>query len=154
MTGIAIYLFIVILFSRSGERHDALRQRINAIGAKNAKLSVDDEINKPLSERIIKPIIKSLARKSKKPLASANTVINEKELAQKKKLNQAGISLTAEEYGVVRLLVIGGSAALLAVIAIVLSGSVAYAFFGAAAGFFVGYAGMRFFLVGSIKRRN
>lgn len=156
--GIAIYLFIVVLFSRSGEQRDILRRRIGAIGSKiNARYALDDEINKPFSERFLRPMIRSLARKadSKNNTSSdANSNKNHKANFQKKMLYQAGFTLTPVEYGIIRLFVIVGAAVLFAIIALVLSGSAKNVLPGAAAGLFIGYTVMRFFLTSSIKNRK
>jgi tight adherence protein C len=155
--GLAIYLFIVILFSRSGERRDTLMRRINTINSMtNTHPAANEEMSKPFTERFLKPMIRSLAKKSGNKNSSAGTNANKSRKAdlQKKMLNQAGFTMTTAEYGVVRLLVIGGFAVLLAVITLILSGSFKNAFLGAAAGLFIGYTGMRFFLTSTIKKRK
>lgn len=158
ITGIAVYLLIVTLFSHIGERHDTLKRRIGAIGGKaNAQTSADEERNKPFSERFIKPIISSLAKKADKKnnsTADANSKKNRQTSLLKKMLNQAGFTITAVEYGIIQLFVIVGSLILFALIALLLSGSLKYTLLGASAGLFLGYAGMRFFLTRSISNRK
>ena len=154
---IAIYLLIVILFSRTGERRDTLRRRIDAFTRKsNAVLTSKEEMSKPFSERFFKPIIASLAKKSdsKNSSADVSSKKNRQVNLLKKMLNQAGITLSAAEYGIIRLFVIVGVSVLIALVTLVLSKSTQYALLGAVAGLYFGYAGMRFSLTSSIKKRK
>lgn len=153
--GLAIYLFFVILFSRSGERRDTLRRRIDTIGSKaNTQSISDEEKNKSFSERILKPMISSLAKKSANKNSTVNSNKSRHVDLQKKNLNLAGFSLTPAEFGIIRLFVIGGAALLMALLALIISGSLKNALLGASIGLFVGYTGMRFFLTRSIKKRK
>ncbi|MEL4106863.1 type II secretion system F family protein [Oscillospiraceae bacterium WX1] len=152
--GIVIYLLIVILFSRSGEQRDILRRRIDMIDSKtNAKFTPDEEMGKPFSERFLKPIIRSLAKKIGSD-TSADAKKNRQANLQKKMLYQAGFTFTPAEFGIIKLLVISGTAILLALIILALSRSPKNALLGAAAGLFIGYTGMRFFLTSAIKKRK
>lgn len=153
--GLAIYLFFVILFSHSGERRDTLRRRIDTIGSMaHMQPTADEEKNKSFSERILKPMISSLAKKSVNKNSAANSNKSRKNDLQKQNLNQAGFTLTPAEFGIIRLFVIGGAALLLALLALLLSGSSKNALLGGFAGLFAGYTGIRFFLTRSIKKRK
>ena len=157
ITGTAIYLLILILFSPFGERKDTLRRRIEAINHKKTQYALGEEIEKPFSERFLKPMIKSLAKKagnSKDAAEEGNSKKNLQANLQKKMLNQAGFAITVAEYRIIRLLVIGGLAALFGLATIAFTGSFRNALLAAAVGLFFGYAGIRFFLTKTIKKRK
>ena len=157
MAGIAVYLLVTILFYRIGSNHDTVKRRLDGI-ANNAKTSfvLDEDINKPLSERIFKPLLKALAGKLGKSgkAHNPNSEKNKRLAYLKKQLGQAGFGLTASEYGIIRLLVLSGLGLLLALLAFSLGAEPAYVLFAAAVGLFIGSAGMRFFLKRAITNRK
>lgn len=156
--GTAVYLFITSLFARIGERQDTLRRRLETIrGSKSAATAADEERNKPFSQRFFKPIISALAKKTDKRRGAAsesNPQSSHKETMRKKMLGQAGFAVTAAEYAVIELFVIGGLSVLFALFALIIGGSFRFLLLGAVAGMFIGYTGMRFHLTGTITKRK
>lgn len=158
LAGITVYLIIVILFHKVGTQHDTVRRRLEHIGnsAKNQPI-INEEINKPLSERIFKPLLKSLTGKLIRPKAATDFANGEKGRQTgpvKKMLNQAGFSITAAEYEIIRLFVIIGCSVLFAAATLALQAQAPVVIMSAFLGLFLGYSGMRFFLTRSITKRK
>ncbi len=157
LAGVAIYLLIVLLFSRRGEYHDTIRRRLEAVGTAQKKAFMPDEdISKPLSERFFKPLFRSMAtRLAGNRRNNGSTGDDSRQTARlKKMLAQAGFGIGAAEYSVIRLLAILFSAVVFTVLPLTLGASAGGALFGAAIGFFLGYVFMRFFLVKAIAKRK
>ncbi len=156
ISGLAIYLFIVIVFSHQGEYRDTIRRRLDSVGkTKQKSFKADEEITKPISERFFKPLFRSMISKlvSKKD-NNTDADKNRQTTKLKKMLAQAGFSISAAEYSVIRLLVILVSTAIFMALPLIFGASANGAFFGTSIGFFVGYVIMRFLLVKSITRRK
>lgn len=158
LIGITIYLFIIIFFHHGGEYQDTIKRRLDQVNNVQAKsFQVNEDINKPLSERFLKPLLKSMAdklSKSKTDDDSSNPGKSRQMSVLKKKLNQAGFTITAAEYSVIRLLLILVAAVLFAFLALAFGADVVSTFFSAATGLFVGYIIMRYFLMSAITKRK
>jgi tight adherence protein C len=158
LAGMTVYLLILIMFHKRGAHHDTIRRRLGSVN-NSGKMSfvLDEDINKPLSERIFKPILKSLANRfgqTRKMPYDPNSDQSKKISNLRKMLSQSGLGMTVSEYGIIRLLVIAGLAVLLSLVAFGLGADLSTVFFAAAVGLFLGYAGMRFVLKRSISKRK
>lgn len=155
--GLFIYFLFILAFRNLGERFDTIRRRLGYIdNSVKSSLVLNEELNKPLSERFLKPILKSITDVINKPKNSSDE--NSKKIQQtnklKKMLNQAGFAIGVAEYNVIRLMVIFGLAIFFAILVSILDASVSGILLGAMIGLFIGYAGMRFFLTNSITKRK
>lgn len=102
--GLFLYSFIVLCFGRSAARSDAVRNRLFALGQEvtRAYASENDELSKPFSDRVIRPVIHRLSMMLASLVPAANSGnANEK---QKKMLLQAGWTISVEEYTVLQLM--------------------------------------------------
>jgi tight adherence protein C len=156
LIGIAVYLFIVLVFRRRGEYRDTIRRRLDTVGSAQKKPFVTDEdISKPFMERIFKPLFKSMTVKLVRPGKKDESPEKSRQAGRlRKMLAQAGFGFSTAEYGVIRLFVILLSAAVFCALALALGAAASGAFFGAAVGFFTGYVLMRFVLTRSITKRK
>lgn len=156
LLGISVYLLIVIIFQPVGERLDTVKRRLEFIGNAKKTIVLNEEMTKPLSERFIKPLLKSMAEKIS--ISDKNGDANSFRIRQanklKKMLSQAGLELSAAEYGVVRMLVIFGLAGLFGLLALAMHATLINVFLLAFIGLFIGYVGLRFFLASTITKRK
>lgn len=161
--GILVYSVIAILLQNKGVQVDSVRRRLDSISNNGSKKAfvMDEELGKPLLDRFIKPILKSVAEKMTKFIpksnieeAQANPAKNKQTNQLKKMLMQAGLTVSAAEYSVIRLFAIMATALLFSVAGIVIKipwTSVMLAFL---AGIFFGYTVMRYFLSMQITKRR
>ncbi len=158
MLGITIYLLVLMVGHSSGMYRDSVRRRLDVVGGtKNKTFVVDEDISKPLSERIFKPLIKSAAtRMSRRNKNDDDAIATENpRLAKlKKMLKQAGLGLSAAEFKLIRMLVVIGAGVVLGVFALLLGGDMSLMLLAMIAGLFVGFTGVRFYLTRAITKRR
>ena len=158
LTGLAIYLFVVLLFGRRGEYHDTIRRRLDTVSnTQKQTFKVDEDITKPLSERFIKPFFKSMASKlaNKRKKHDTGDANKSRQAAKlKKMLIQAGFAMSDSEYSLVRLIVIIATGSIFTGLTLALDSDAGGVFFAACIGIFAGYIIMRFHLVNSIAKRK
>lgn len=162
--GILIYSLTVAVFEHAGRQADTVRRRLDSIG-NNAQKSyiADEEMSKPISERLFKPMLKSLGERLSRirsPGTNAGganaggTARNRQEDKLDTMLIQAGFTLNAAEYNAIRLLVIGGTTLLFALLAAALKAGSVRMFLAALFGFFMSYTVMRYHLTLTITQRR
>ena len=121
LIGIAIYLLVTLLFSRRGIYRDTVRRRLDTVGdSQKKKFEANEDISKPIFERLFKPLFKSMAEKlaasNKKDTAAGK---NRPPSKLKKMLAQAGFGLSEAEYSIIRLFIIILSTALFTTIPLI-----------------------------------
>lgn len=164
--GIVIYCVIIILMQKRGAQNDSVRRRLDVIcNVSNKKtVIVDEELGKPFLERFVKPALKSLTEKLSKLIPKSkeesqdakksNSDSKNQTNSLKTKLMQAGFTISAAEYSVIRLFVILGCALLFAVIGIVAKLPFGSVLLVLLTGMFFGYTVMRYFLSMQITKRR
>lgn len=156
--GLFVFAFITLAFSSSGARYDSVRRRVSSVMEKTQKADMlDEEMSKPLWERLIKPMLKSLSLKLEKYIPKKPDSKNKAKKQQYEKLKkmvwQAGLNVSASEYSLIRMIVIIGTAALFGGVPAAAGfgrRSILTAFFGAYAAFTV----LRFDLTSRISKRR
>jgi tight adherence protein C len=150
---VIVFSLLLIIFNKFGLDYDRVKTRLYALANDDKKEILDDELNKPLSERFITPILDSIVKLLAKFLPETSDD-NQKSENLRKMLRQAGMTLMPSEYSAIRLIVIAGCAVLFLVIGIVLKLSKLYVIvmplFGAYAAFVV----LRFNLMSRISSRR
>lgn len=160
--GILIYCVIVILLQKRGAQYDSVQRRLDVIcNVAKKTIIVDEELGKPLIDRFVKPALKSLTEKLSKlapKKEDAQSQQNSDSKSQinnlKKMLMQAGFTISAAEYSVIRLFVILGCALLFAVTGIVMEIPLGSVILAAFTGMFFGYTATRYFLTIQITKRK
>jgi Flp pilus assembly protein TadB len=156
--GILVFSLLLVRFAPGALQNDEIKQRVIVItnSAKRGNV-LDEEMNKPLSERVIKPLVNSLILLIKNFLpekSSQKGVGYQKTDKLKKQLRQAGIHLDRSEYQAVQILVAATGAILLGIFALVLSSRIHISLIAALVGAYAGYVGLRFNLTKRISNRH
>lgn len=156
--GVFIFAMTVLMCGSKGARKDRVRKRVSDIINSDAKYRIyDEDLSKPLYARLIKPFLKSLSAKLAK-LAPKQKLFKTKagkpqSEKLKKQLRQAGISLSVDEYSIIRILVIFGTAVLFTLFAAYL-GLGYRAVFGAVFGAYAAFAALHLNLTLKISGRR
>ncbi len=154
--GVCVFCLIMLALYSYGARNDIVRRRVTGVLTTRKKISViEEELDKPISERFFKPLVKSISNKLNRNSNNAQNSETKRKSQErlKKMLRQAGLSIGVSEYEVLRLLVIVGAAILLTVIFLLL-GLGGRALLGTLLGIYGGYAFMRFNLTSRITNRR
>jgi len=156
--GIFVFAIVLMLLKHSGEEKDAFQNRLDKIGGKASKnIYLDEDMNKPLSERVIKPITNKFVEGIRKlsPQASSDADPGDERTAKMKKLlRQAGVKFTVSEYQVFRMVVLLATALLLAIIVYIVSRNILYGLLAAAVGVYFAYVILRFQLTSKVTSRK
>jgi tight adherence protein C len=147
---------------KRGAQYDSVQRRLDVIcNVAKKTIIVDEELGKPLLDRFVKPALKSLTEKLSKlalKKEDAQSQQNNDSKSQinnlKKMLMQAGFTISAAEYSVIRLFVILGCALLFAVTGIVMEIPVGSVILAAFTGMLFGYTATRYFLTIQITKRK
>lgn len=158
---VAVFVFsvIILLLGSKGANRDLVRKRVSDILNDDTRKAAlyDEDLNKPIYERLLKPYITSLSTKIAKLTQKGRRSDNDnKKLRsdkQKKKLRQAGMSMSLEEYSLLRLFIIVGAAVVFGLISVSL-GLGSRAVLGVIFGLYAGYTVLRMNLTLSISRRR
>ena len=154
--GLFIFSIVTIALGAYGYRRDAIKRRLSdVVGRSNELDPLREELNKPLSERFIMPLIKSLSAKMA-PKDSEIKKDDKKRLQQekmKKMLRQAGLGVSVSEYSLIRVLVIAGFAAAAGITGALLGFGIR-SLLGLIIGIYAGYVIMRFYLTSRISKRR
>ncbi|MPM05765.1 hypothetical protein SDC9_52060 [bioreactor metagenome] len=156
--GALIFSLILLSLGAYGERRDLVSRRVSSVLNNSQKVNIlDEELSKPLSERLIKPLLKAFFSKIEKyAIKNSNTESNTKKQKSnklKKMLHQAGMSISVSEYSFIRLIVIVSTAALFGIISIAVGLSMR-SVLGVVFGIYVGYTVVRFQLASKISKRR
>jgi len=152
--GVFLFAAVTLLLSAHGARHDLVRRRVSKIVDKDKRINIlDEELNKPLSERFIRTLSSKLKKYAVKSSYFEKDAKNQHSNMLKKMLRQAGMSISVSEYSFIRFIAIAGTAALFGTISMLL-GHGLRATLGVLLGFYAGYAFMRFRLSAKISKRR
>lgn len=153
--GVFLFAAVTLIFRPVGERYDLVKRRVSGVLQTDRKKDIlDEELSKPLSERILRPAIKALSSKFAKYSESSERSGKKKQSSQlRKMLHQAGMSINVSEYSFLRFAI--------AMICGLLFGTISF-FLGfgirsillALLGIYAGYAFMRFRLTSQITNRR
>lgn len=156
--GVFVFAMVLMMLKHSGEERDAFQNRLDKIGGKSKKnVYLDEDMNKPLSERVIKPITNKFVEGIRKlsPQAAADADPGDVRTAKMKKtLRQAGMKFTVGEYQVFRMVVLLATALLLAIVVYIISRNILFALLAAALGVYFAYVILRFQLTSKVSSRK
>lgn len=149
---ILLFSLIVLCFGRKASELDAVQARLTNLTkeANRAYMVDDEEWNKPFADRVVRPIIHRLSQM----LLPARSRENGSSEHQKRLLQQAGWTISVEEYMVLQMILMASCGLLGVMAAFLLKVDVVhiilYGVFGAAAA----YAGLRYFCTTAANSRK
>ncbi|MBR0600014.1 type II secretion system F family protein [Sinanaerobacter chloroacetimidivorans] len=156
--GMLIYTLIFIKLSSYGQQKDLIKKRLHSVADHKKNFSLDEELSKPLSERIFKPLFKNILQGIRRFIPEERTANGKAQSSQsiklKKQLRQAGIKISVNEYHLVRLMVMFGSGAILAMISLSLDLPLFGIFFLGMIGIYAAFVILRFHLARRISYRH
>jgi tight adherence protein C len=156
--GIFIFSLVMIMLKRSGEEKDAFQNRLTKIaGKKPDTLYLNEELNKPISERLIKPLGDKFINGIKKISPQANVDIDPgdtRSAKMKALLRQAGMKFSVTEYRVFRLIVFSVSGLLIGVLVFLYSNNLVLSLVAVVIGIYMAYIVLRFRLTSKVTSRK
>jgi len=157
--GFFTFCSVLLAFHEYGERIDTLQRRLDRVAnADQKKFVVDEELSKPLTERLIKPMLKSLSEKlpgsPKSEAGRFSSASSGRYEKLKKQVYQAGLNIGVNEYQVIRMIVMLGAAVLAAAISLLITRNLFKALLAAAVALYAGYVGLRFHLASKVGSRK
>lgn len=152
LSGIFIFCVIIIVFKEYGQLQDRINRRIMSISGSSKETAVDEDMAKPLNERLLKPFIQYIIKFFGKIIPSQEETKRSEQL--RKMLRQAGITILPSEYNAIRIIVIIIVSVVFYILGILLNLSdmikVLMPIFGA----YIAFALMRFDLTAKITKRR
>jgi tight adherence protein C len=125
--GIFIASIVILLLNNYGYEKDKFQGRLNQIsGSKTGVDYLDDNMNKPFSERVLRPFgdkIYGGIRRISQQSNGEDAVNDQRNLKLRSTLRQSGSKMTVNEYRTMRILVILGSGVVAGILAFLFSKS-------------------------------
>lgn len=153
--GLVFFCLVVLIFANGADRKDRVRNRIDTLSTDPSKLlrEQDPEFNKSFMDRIVRPAVKKLTGllSSVIPMGHGKTAAEEK---RKLMLQQAGWTISAEEYMTLQLVAVICCGILGAIIALITKSGAGDAVLYAIGGAFAAYAIMRYVCSAAGTRRK
>ena len=106
--GTFFFCAIVLCFGKKAEKHDTLKNRLDGIARDGRQIAAaaNEELNRSFTERVLRPAMRRLLR-----LIPARISVRDRKSSserQKKMLQQAGWTISPEEYGMLQLILMLG----------------------------------------------
>lgn len=156
--GIFIFSMIVLLLKRNGEEKDAFQNRLTKIAGKKVNaLYLDEELNKPISERLIKPFAEKFVNGIKKisPQANSDTDPGDARSAKMKVLlRQAGMKFSVSEYRVFRIVIFVVTGFVLGLVIFIFTKNILFTALAGVLGIYLAYVVLRFRLAAKVTARK
>jgi len=156
--GIFVFSIVVLLLRNSGEEKDAFQNRlVKVAGRTTEQVYLNEELNKPLSERLIKPFTEKVVTGIKKisPQANSETEPSDSRSAKMKAtLRKAGMKFTVGEYQVFRIIIIAISSVFFGLLTFVITRNILFALLGVIFGIYLAYVVLRFQLTSKVTSRK
>lgn len=156
--GILVFTLVILMLHRQGEEKDAFKARVERVSG-NARKGpyLDEDMNKPFSERLIKPVTEKIVSGLKKVTPQPSGEAEQQDPRNQKMkiaLRQAGMKLSVSEYRTFRLVIIVAVGLIFALIIFLLSRDWLFAALGIVLGAYLSYVIMRFQLSSRITTRK
>jgi tight adherence protein C len=150
--GTFIFCVIIIALYNYGTINDKVNIRLTNISSIKKEVVLDEDMDKPLNERLIKPFIESIAKYFGKFIPSAEETKKSEQM--RRMLRQAGITMLPSEYNAIRLIVIIGTAVIFFIISLVINLDSLKKLLMTIFGAYSAFAVMRFQLTSNITKRR
>lgn len=153
LTGVFVYALVLSMTSKKTLHKEAIRNRVVNIEKKSARnrLFEEDEMSKPFADRVLKPLANMLVQSISKLLPAGEDQNNEK---MKKTLQQAGWSITVNDYNAILLACIFGCAGLGALMGFSMEVELTQLILYIAIGAYAGFAILRFVVTSAGTKRK
>jgi tight adherence protein C len=152
MFGLFIFCGITTLFYKRGTAKDRVNKRLTGISGIQKAAVVDEDMDKPLKERLLMPVIKSATNTLSRIVPDDSESARSEEL--KKTLRQAGIRMSPKEYNVIRIIAIVATAAVFLLVGIFSKVSLMIKILLPLIGAYTAFAVMRFNLAKKVTKRR
>jgi tight adherence protein C len=152
MFGLFIFCGITTLFYKRGTAKDRVNKRLTGISGIQKAAVVDEDMDKPLKERLLMPVIKSATNTLSRIVPDDSESARSEEL--KKTLRQAGIRMSPKEYNVIRIIAIVATAAVFLLVGIFSKVSLMIKVLLPLIGAYTAFAVMRFNLAKKVTKRR
>jgi len=156
--GVFIFTMVLLLLKSRGQEKDAFQSRLTKIaGQKTNAIYLNEELNKPISERLIKPFAEKFVNGVKKISPQANLDADPgdaRSAKMKVMLRKAGMKLTVGEYRVLRIIIFVVTGLVLGFLVFFLAKNLLYGLLAGAMGVYLAYVVLRFRLAASVTTRK
>lgn len=163
LAAIAVYSGVTALCAERGRRADTVRGRLKSLsGDANSRFLLDEELEQPLLERFVKPLLTSAAaffgrlvpRRLKGTEETRARDKNKRDEALRKLLSQAGLAISPANYRILRGMIMLASAAALAAVGLLTDLDLRVTVFLAAIGPLASYVAVRYITAALATRRK
>jgi len=150
-----VFALIVALFGQKAEKKEHIRTRLFNLGKEmnRAYVIADDELNQPFSVRVIRPILQRMTQLLSN-LVPSRKISHSGNDRQKKMLQQAGWTISVEEYTTIQLILMTGCGIFGVIIAVLLKTDFVHGFLYCLGGMFAAYSVMRFACTSAATKRK
>lgn len=156
--GVFVFSLVILLLKNKGQEKDAFQSRLTKVAGRKVKaVYLNEELNKPLSERLIKPFTEKMVNGIKKISPTANMdadPADARSAKMKGMLRKAGMRFTVGEYRVFRMIIIAATALFLGVVTFIISRNILYSALAGALGVYLAYVVLRFQLTSKVTSRR
>ena len=119
--GIFIFSIYYIVLYNEGIFMDLIKRRLASISGNQKEIVLDEEFNKTLSERFIIPIFKSIVTFFSSYIPDVGGTNKNKTENMRRKLRQAGMLISPNEYTAIKIIVIVGATVLFFILGLILN---------------------------------
>lgn len=151
---LAVFGVVVLCFGRSAAKKDKIRGRLSELGRDLARsyLLMEEDLNKPLTERVIFPVLKKIAGWLS-GLVPTRRRDNSRYEQQRRLLQQAGWTISVEEYTVLQMILTGSGGLAGILLALLARAELKNAVLYFGAGVLIAYTALRYTCAATGTRR-
>lgn len=150
--GFLVFCIIIIMLYNYGSINDKINKRLISISGMSKELVVDEDMDKPLKDRLFIPIIQSMVKFFSRIVPSKEDTKQSEQL--RRMLRQAGITILPSEYNALRLIIIIVTAAIFFIIGYFLNMSEMMTILMPVLGAYAAFAVLRFSLTSRVTKRR
>jgi tight adherence protein C len=153
--GLFLYTAVLLVFRKPALRRDALSRRLASISAaERNNLYLDEDLDKPIMERLIRPFAKAMLEKLSRFVPQRSKQVSRQNTKLKANLIKAGLGIGASEYQLYRGMYIAALTAMAAIISLLAGFRRQFFLLSALGGLYIGYATTRYHLTHRISTRR
>lgn len=150
--GMFVFSLIILLYNAFFSTNEIVRQRMTNIIVDKKPVVEDEDIDKPLKERFIKPLLSNAAKYAGRIIPSSNDTKRAEDL--RKMLRLAGLMMHPSEYNAMRLIAVATAAVIFYLAGLLMNISISMKMLMPIFGAYGAFAAFRFHLAQSIAKRR